>query len=314
MANSSISIGWAFDPFTSEAENQMRDIQFLNLLAKSHDIIVTPCYVVGADIGHWVEHAMGDKGTHDIVTNMKKLCESKIEDGGAQFRLHDPKIVIKPSFSLRKDVTSFLEAMSGYDYLITNAHNRGEIETFFLGSFAESLLLSSKRPVIVIPPGSAELKQIEHFLYPSNLSKESEENLFEYLESPANFCKKVDIYSKVSNPISVYTSGISVLTGGSPVSFDNYMTETRDRTQKKGDQFATDCGDKGVEANFVMDEGPFSIAEGIHQFADRNKCDLIAMPSFADSLETLLIGSITREVVRTSKRPVLVWPRLLAKN
>jgi nucleotide-binding universal stress UspA family protein len=194
----------------------------------------------------------------------------------------------------------------GIDLIVMTTHARGPVGRALLGSVADGLVRHSAAPVLLIPPvelriGSAAAPVFRRVLLPLD-GGTAEDRMIEHAIT-------------VAGMTGVEYTLLRVITDGAPS-----VAPTRPRRgENPGSrvQRATVKTALGVKAEELRARGVAarpevavdnSAAEGILEYADENKIDLIAMATRSHGgLERLLLGSVADRVLRRAETALLLW-------
>jgi nucleotide-binding universal stress UspA family protein len=103
---------------------------------------------------------------------------------------------------------------SGAELIIMATHSRKGLTRLLLGSFAESTLLYSKLPVLVVGPHT-HAKEITDILFATDFGPRAKPVFQKLLSFAKHLNAKITIFHSVSHPIdSVIQSGAFLLGGG----------------------------------------------------------------------------------------------------
>ena len=318
-------IVWSVDAFQDAGKIQELVAKSIGVLLRQIaaqtqiQVQVEPVYVLTPEqlnLSVGSEAASVDNYKHAAEKSAERLTEQLIKniDGKLNWLL-PPKVLIQHHFSTAAAVQSLAAyaLSSGANLIVVGTHGRSGMPRFFMGSFAESLLLYSKVPVMVVGPKSEELNNYEHILFPTDLGKNSRPALEHVTTLAKSLRSKLTIYHSIQNPIEpVLQSGVYLL-GGGWLPVPAYMEEEMNKRGNVIDKLVQIARNSGVEADGVVEPGRGGVVTSILSFAEKNNLSLIAMTAQSGPVASSLIGSITRQVVRESGCPVWVI-RLVAKK
>lgn len=86
-----------------------------------------------------------------------------------------------------------------------------------------------------------------------------------------------------------------------------YLNEEHELLKKKAKQWATKAKAMGVSTDFTLLTGTLAIASAILESAEKEKADLIVLTEKTGPWASLVLGSVTRDVLSKSQQPVLVY-------
>jgi nucleotide-binding universal stress UspA family protein len=294
---------WAVDPFESHKDTRDAIISFFKLFSERYDAQIEPVYIFSPESFN-LPIKLSDPWHKQYEPELKKALEFATRDAGTLFK--KPAILRQKSRSLRAAVdTLLLHAKdTGADLIITGTHGRSGLDRFLVGSFAETLLLQSKLPVMVIHPGWKP-KPIEKILFPTDFSKGSKDVLKRVIEIARVWDAELLIQHSIERPIEpVFQSGLYLM-GGGWVPLDEFLTVARDRGAQLLSDYKKVAEKAGIKVRTFLDSSAVSIKESIQGIAAQENVSLIAIEARSGAAKSALLGSISRQVIREAS--CLVW-------
>lgn len=226
-----------------------------------------------------------------------------------------PKVKTKPALILENNFSSqgaevalfvdYLE-QENPDFVVMATHGRSGWTRTFLGSFAESLLLQSRFPTIMIGPDCGEVKALKSGLMPIPLGESSQRFLEKFLDDHRlAFLEKLTLFHKISMVDIEEVAWAPSLFGLTDFSTGDLLTKAKETTEKYLKAFL-DHPLSQKRLNYKISESLEPVADVIVEEA--KGYDVTVMETQCGSLEATLIGSVARDVIRRSKNPVVVYP------
>jgi nucleotide-binding universal stress UspA family protein len=306
-----MKILWAVDAFDDLKETEDKIILTLRKLAEQAPIEVYPVYVLSPDqLNLTLEFSVPAEERY--LLGAKKALTNRLKDVVIP-GLKPSEVIVQPSLSLKKTVESISKHASrlGCQFIVVGSHGRKGFQRLILGSFAETLFLTSQVPVMII--GSRSEKAINHnknktlqILLPNDLSTPSSPVFDEIFGFAKHFKAHTTLLYATPRLIEpVIQSGVYMLSGGW-IPTDRYYAE--DKTLRQQPAKALELLAKQFEVPFrwVADSDCSSVTQAILKYIDENPVDLIAMAAESGPIASALIGSITRQIVMEAPCPVLV--------
>ncbi len=311
-----MQIIWAVDPFESTGNDEpsaLRDraVDFLRAWGKRADVAIEAVYLlspvelnVSLDIEVPQKTLMLEQYRQSAELNLDKLISDV-----AVPQIVDRQVLIEPSSSIRTSV----ERLSDYakqksaDMIVVTSHGRKGFQRLLLGSFAETLLLHSDVPVLVIGGHSSEhALDLQRIVFATDLGPHSKELFEKTVFQAQQLHSELFLFHALPNPVEpVLQSGMYLL-GGGWVPMHQFFAEDAEFRRTRLKEWAEWATSKGVRCEWALEETPGSISEAVCHFAEVNKASLISMAAQSGPVATALIGSIVRQVVRQSQVPVLI--------
>ncbi len=232
----------------------------------------------------------------------EKLLAEHLEELGLK-NFAPPKVLFADSSSTQSAVMALLSyaKKNGCDLIAVSSHSRRGVKRFFLGSFAESLSLQSPIPLLVVNPIQRDLGRSNTILFPTDFSKQSKAGLERVCDSFRNLKPRIILFHNYLFPAQIYMEPF--------VSYplpQSAMKEEFKRVENIGKNWCAWLKEEGITCELLMDRKARSVAEGVLSAIRRKKVEMVAMVSTTGKVGALLLGSVTREVLRNSPRPVWV--------
>ncbi len=311
-----MKIIWAVDPFEdsgNEGPVALRDraTDFLRAWGRRADISIEAVYLlspvelnVSIDVEIPQKTLMLEQYRQSAELNLDRL----VSDVNLP-QIIDRQVIIEPSSSLRTSV----ERLSEYakeksaDVIVVTSHGRKGVQRLILGSFAETLILHSDVPVLIIGGHSAEPQfDLQRIVFATDLGPHSKELFEKTVLEAQQLHSELLLFHALPNPVEpVLQSGMYLL-GGGWVPMHQFFAEDAEFRRTRLKEWAEWATSKGVKCEWSLEETPGSISEAICNFAEIKKASLISMAAQSGPVASALIGSIVRQVVRQSPVPVLI--------
>ncbi len=213
-----------------------------------------------------------------------------------------PLTIKKAEYSIRSQVAKIVRHAEEIkaDAIVVSTHARKGLGRFFLGSFAETLLLTSTVPVIIVNP-KAKASPCKHILFPTDFGPKAKATLDKVCDLAKTLGAKVTLYHKVDviNPYTVGTFHAVPL-------YQSYLKQSKEEFKELASKLVVIAEQAKVPVKVVINDDADFPAEGILKKAKSSKANLIALTAQSGKMSALLIGSVTREIARRSMCPVWV--------
>lgn len=311
MAKSKRRIIWAVDPFEEKNETRTHLLETLRGLQGQNTI--EPVYVLSPD-EYDLTVEFSTTWLKQIRPNAEKVLSAYLEDIKKETHLSafaNPTVIVEKRPSLTRAVSTLATyaKRKKADTILVGTHAKRGLSRLFLGSFAETLLLHSRIPVLVVGPHSED----------SHISGKSSRILFSTDFGPASFPtfkrvialaksngSKVTLFHCLPHPVEPLVQSGVYLIGGGLLSFPEFSTLDEKRKYQIAKKYVSAAKKLGVVVDIGFNPGRGNTALSIVKKAQEEKADLIAMAAESGAVSAALIGSITRQVVRTAPCPVWV--------
>ncbi|MEO5970131.1 MAG: universal stress protein [Bdellovibrionia bacterium] len=213
-----------------------------------------------------------------------------------------PKILGEPVVSTGgavRELSKYAEERDA-NLIVVGTHCRKGISRLFLGSFAESLLLNSRTPLLMVGAHTAQVTKFESIFFPTDFGKTSELVFSQVLELSKSLNLKLYIYHLVPKPI-IFSTRLA-----QSLDLPSIMKEEKNRTREALVKYLELAKKSAVKAESMFEESESSESEAILAAARARSCDIIAMAAQSSALRSAIVGSTTRQVVRGASCPVWV--------
>lgn len=288
-------IVWAVDVLESRGI-QTHALSTLGALTRLTDARIEPVYVLSAPYSD-----SDSEMKKDFEEAYKALAEKRMAElssNSALANLAPGKVLFNHTGTTRSDVKAVIDyAMtSEADAIVVTTHGRTGLSRFFLGSFAETLAVTSSIPVIAINPATKVRERISKILIPTTFLPRYRESFERVVALAKALDAEVTLLYKEPT-IPAYAASAEYYRA-----VDNEALE-RATVANEWREWAIHYG---VRANVKLDNEPGNVVGAVENYASEHNFDLIAMATQADSFSAVLLGSLSRKVIRQAPCPVWV--------
>jgi nucleotide-binding universal stress UspA family protein len=299
------TVVWAMDPFDAAGPVHGQISSTLRELALRMPLRLIPVHVLGegefeavqTDVGAWRKHAEAAA----LQAMRQALAETSIS------QVEPPRVLSVPTNGMSLLVDELVEfaTSQGADLIVTGTHARRGLSRFFLGSFAETLVMRSPIPVLTVGPHSRS-HGADRILFPTDLGAHSR-FLFEHVVSiAAQLRSRIVIFHALPSPIEPILQSGSYLMGGGWIPFSGIFPRERKQRESQMRVWGRWARARGVQTEaLIADEGA-NVPDTIVELGADPRIALIAMGANSGPLSSRLLGSLSREVVRRASCPVWV--------
>lgn len=294
---------WAVDAFAEEAI-QRQAIIALHALTAESSAVVEPVYILTPD-----QVNVSPNFFSEWAKTYRPFAERALRSLTGQSelkRVADPKVLVASHPSIRVAV----DRLIGYakerdaDVIAATTHAKGGFSRLLMGSFAETLFLRSDIPVYVMNPLSKVGRKIASILFATDLGEESRRSFDSVLDLAAKTSAKLTLYCRVATQELL----MPTMSPGAvpPPALDSLIQEEVEEKTKMVEKWAGIARKRGLMTQVVIDQTPGGVAASIVKLAESGNHSLIAMVAHTGPVASALMGSTTRQVVRTAPCPVMV--------
>lgn len=300
-------IVWAVDAFEEKGGPQLRVAEVIRRFQqKWPGVVIQPAHIlspaelnlsaefVGPWVGQYLPAAEQSLG--------RLVDELGLKD------IERPEIVTQTTASTWRAADALIAYAERVraDMILVGTHGRTGVSRLLLGSFAESLLLRSHVPVMVVGPHLRGDANYGELLFPTDFGEYAKDIFRSVLGLAKGLGSSITLYHAIPKPIEpVYQSGVYLL--GSPwLPVQDYYNREMVHHQHHMDAWAEWANRQGVQVDTVIDTDTNNIAESILALARKRKPGWIAMAAHNGPIASAFLGSVTRKVVRGAECPVWV--------
>ena len=289
---------WAVDPFSDKA-TQLSLAKYLKAFGMHAEDIIEPVSVLSPD--HLKVPLQAFKEKHqDFSLEADKILSKWMKTLSLK-GLVKHSLIVCNEYSRRKSVATLLEyaETEGSELIALTTHARKGVMRFLLGSFAETLLLKARIPLLIANPKSKLPSKIKKILFPTDFSQASKEGYNKILDLAKQLQSKLILYHKVEYVIAETYPMIY-----QTAAYEKYLEEDVAQRRKVAEVWAEQAKAAGISIEVVFDRSPSFVSRAISKSAKKHKVDLLAVVSSTNEASTLLLGSITRQLFRESPCPI----------
>lgn len=295
---------WAVDPFEGPGAVRGQVVDALRDIQRRTPVEIEPVYVLSPN-----ELDLSVDLDLSWVEQYRPAAETALRQLASQMglrRVLEPQVLGHGSSSLR-DAVRRLSAhaeSSGADLIVAGTHGRSGMSRLLLGSFAETLVLHSPVPTLVVGKGAR--CSLDHIVFGTDLGDHSRALFDQAVALSRQLGAKLSIFHSLPNLVEpVFQSGMFLL-GGSWIPMQRYFSEDAQDRRERIDDWVEHARSLGVDAVAAVDESGESVADALLAYAERERAGLISLAAQSGPLVSSLIGSVPRQVVRRAHCPVWI--------
>lgn len=290
----------AVDPFSDLDFHPL--LQLVKTLAEPSEATLHALYVLAPATLNWTGDFSGPWRAKYLPVAQAKMAEifagTGFETAVVTCREPGQRSAVKSLLSHAKKLKA--------DRLIISTHARTGLERLTMGSFAESVIVASKIPVLVVNPTAKVPSSVKKILVPTDLSKKNEK----FVRGVADYAKRlgaeVVLFHKQPDPLDpIVQQGVYSL-GGGWVSVQNFMDEEMEERTRQIEKIESDLRRQDVPVSHVFDSSPAGLIESINRAASDSGADMISVLTQSGEWTAAILGSVARGLVRSAERPILV--------
>ena len=293
-------IVWAIDAFQESKETLQRCAESIRHLG-NQNTETEPVFVLPPEPGISLFEVLYPPINFSYGDDAEQALKEKLEKIQLPHLLA-PKVIDKPILSNTGAISALIEHAqhTHADLIVVGTHGRRGVARLFLGSFAESLLLHSSLPILMVGSGTHHLRKYDQILFPTDFGPQSELVFPIVLNLAKELRSKLILFHSIQKPIHLPLRFVP------PGALETGIEAEKERLLKKSKSYIEMGNPYGVEVNVVIECSETAAATEILNFSQDHKIPLIAMPAQSGAIASTIAGSTTRHVVRGAHCPVWV--------
>lgn len=288
---------WSVDAFSKGDEFERFGAAAIKAFTKGKEATIEPVYVIPP-----VQLNQYGISAEDFRLRAEKHLEKKLKKCNIKGLL-PYRILVQESISLRKAVDALVDhaKKQKMELIVATTHARSGLPRFFLGSFSETLFLQTHIPVLVLNPKGKKVTQFKNILFATDLSEKAKTTFTQVVSLAASLKAKLYIFHQLEQGFQYVSSTLYQ----TPL-YDKYIKDIDAQERQAVTALVDWAKAKGVKAEALVEEKPGYAAQSILKTAKKKKIDMIALASQTGPVSTTLLGSVTRQIIRSSDCPVWV--------
>lgn len=293
---------WAVDPFAKDKTLQRSAAIAIKKLTKGSNAVIEPIYFLCTSI-----FADALVLPVDLVQQVRRDGQkelNRILSGTRLSGIRPLHIIPAPHLYLRAGVgrITHLAKKWGADLVVTSTHARKGLKHFALGSFAETLLLYSDVPLLFVNPQLKSISRSERVLFPTDFSEASKEAFLEVLKLAKSTKSKVVLFHKIDFP---WPPTVNLTLRAHPLYRKVFEEETQAK-KKEAQNWLAIAKSENVQADMILEHKQQGSLSDLILAQSKKQFGIIAMAARRGPIQTAILGSTIRKVVRGSSLPVWV--------
>lgn len=293
---------WAVDPFHENLKSQLNAVKALRCLHSETNLSIQPVSLLLS--GRYDQES---KFFLETWLELESVANKNLETLFRGFRMDG---LLKPVL-LKQDSSSQAKAAHALikfaldekaDEIVVSSHGRKGTNRILMGSFAESLVLRSPLPSLIVNPKVTKLSRTKNILFPTDFSDKSRIAFEKVLELCRESMTKILLFHKMQYLYPEFGYPFVVPS----VSRDS-IKEMIGKAEDQALEWAIHAERSGVVVKTHISGKPGYALDDIVRAAKKlGPSGMIAMASQSGPMSSIILGSLTRQVLREVGCPVLV--------
>ncbi len=300
---------WAIDPYQKNPKIWKRSKELATFTSTSLKLKLQPLYV--ADRSQLT--TLGAFNPNEV----KEFIKSSEKRLAQLLKTFKSRALLKPLVIFSEDLDLGDEAGLVGKYskkkkaqlIIAATQARSGLKRLLQGSFAETLVAKSQKPVILANPESRIKGSIKHIVFATDFSLSSRRALTKICESARRAKASLEIVNILEDPMSWAGSTTQRNAAAAAYLRDGLLEKERHRALRRGASWLNYAKKQGVKAFFTLKERASTVAvsSAILKQVNSAKADLVAVAARGDTSKMYFFGSAAQDVIRGSRVPVWVY-------
>ncbi len=280
---------WAVDPFEGKIRPHPFEVRNLMTWIGAMKAQIQPVYILNLPPSDQVCNSASEMALLQ-TTNMEKATKNYLHEIGCKSAL-EPKVLFTHDAPVGSSVEKLVQYADeiGAETIIVSSRGRKGVDRFIFGSFAETLLLQSDKPLYFLTHqnGTPKEERENRILFPTDFSSHSQRVFEKFLRQAKRSGAEIVLYH------------------GLPAESAQEIVDT---ANKEGSKWIRRAQGLNVGAAFFLQElEPSAVmASAIIAAAQKVSARLIAMSSSSGRTASILFGSVANDVFRTNLFPVWI--------
>lgn len=306
---------WAVDAFERDEKRVATAHRLVDFFARSFNWRIQPISVIGPlDVNWPIElKAPFRDNIAQVARDSLSPAFAEIEGDAA---ILEPRVLVQPITSQTASVDALIAAAQKdkAQLIAVSTHGRRGLQHLRLGSFAETLIASSRVPVLALSPKARVPERIETILVPTDFSSTSRRVFVRMVEwartlgSTTGIAPKIVLMHRLENPAP------ALFYGGGEIAVDGQLMRQmlEDATaarQRQAGQWEKLAKNAGVPCQTMLAREGRDLSEMVLEAAGELKADLVAMATYRGTIGQGLLGSVARDVLLQAPCPVVIVHR-----
>jgi nucleotide-binding universal stress UspA family protein len=214
-----------------------------------------------------------------------------------------PVFLAQPSFSTQSAIHALLDYADEreVELIAVGTHSKQALERFFVGSFAETLVLASVYPVFLVSPHNQQNLKKDRILFPTDFSEKSHIVFEKLLPTALEKHAKVVLFHKTPVEVPPPVFGFDPI----PV-YEVFLAQDKKEKEKLAETWREEAFRQGVEVEILFHDLPGYPVDAILSNALSQRCGMIALASESGATAATLLGSMSRQIMRHAPCPVWI--------
>ncbi len=300
---------WAVDVFQEDVSLEKKSAEMVKRMREALDATVTPVFVLSPIpfVFHPSISTPSRRGYRAERQDLEKRLAYTMNALGVE-SVEPCEVILSRSPSVRSEAEALIKfaQKEKASLIVLSSHARKGVERFFMGSFAETLLLQSPVPVLLVNPQTKLSSKVTDIIFPTDFSDKSKQALREVV----TLAKATSATVQLFHHLEFMTPAYRDIDLPSASRMERLMHEREGEMKrekaKQGKEWVERLKTQKVKAKFTLDARPLYTVDAVLSFVAKFKGGLVALTSQSDAGIMEVLGGIARRVARKAEIPVWV--------
>ncbi len=292
----------AIDPFSKPSVPTLRAMKTIRSLASQSHAKLQSVAVVSPELLDWPRDftepvaELVDKAAVELIRKRQKQLKVKFDES--------PETIMQVFRSTRgtmQAVRNFANA-SNADVIAVLTNVKTNQSAF---GFVSSLVSTSNTPVLAVNAKGPVVSKVKIIVFASDYSDDCKKAYIKTLDFAKEWGARIIVVSKLYTSFE-YSSVASTLFTPAMLAYEPMLAQEEAAAEREAQQWQKIADLKQVKVDFEFTRKSGTVTDNILRIAKLKKADLIVVVAQTGKYASIILGSITRQLLAKSKTPVLV--------
>ena len=297
----------AFDCLDQRSAPLKDAIASARTVAKSFDLQMRAVSVLSPDQIGWPDDFTGP--WKEEFEKKGRIAFTQFLRKNGAYRNLESEILFQPYRSRNENVSTLVQTAERKKAkaITVFTHVRGANRIAYPGGFVSTLIHRSGAPVLAINARSPSLRNMRRIMLATDLQVPSRKtflNLIPFAKKAKAEITLVHVLPTFMNH-SLFSS--AALAGGWE-NVEVFFEEERKNAREIAQSWQEEAEKSGIKCQHVLLHGSAAISQSLLKFSSKIKADLVVVSEKTGPFASVVLGSVTRDLLSSSDIPVLIFP------
>lgn len=292
----------ALDPFSKPTPGTIRAMKTIRSVASQAGAKLQSVAVISPELISWprdfdspVAEAV-NKAAEKLICKKQRQLKIRFDEA--------PETVLqvfRSTKSTMNAVRNFADSTRA-DVIAVVANVKTKQSAF---GFISSLVSTSHKPVLAVNAKGPAISKVKTIVFASDYSDDCKKAFIKTLEFAKAWGARIVVVSKLYSEVE-YTSIASSLYSPALMSCEPLMAQEETRAERESLKWQNIADLRNVRVDFQFTRRHGSVSWNVLRIAKAERADIIVVVAQTGKYASLILGSITRQLLAKSKTPILV--------